>query len=202
MTRTFVTGVAGFTGRYLAAVLSERGHEVHGLVTSSSDGPVEGVSHFHEGDVRDGSLERILSDVSPDHIVHLAAIAFVGHADVAEMYGVNLLGTRHLLEAAARLEKRPASILLASSANVYGNAREGVYNEETPIAPANDYAVTKAAMELVAQLYSPRLPIIIARPFNYTGRGQGSPFIIPNIGDQLRRGADAIHELVTAAAGG
>jgi nucleoside-diphosphate-sugar epimerase len=56
-----------------------------------------------------------------------------------------------------------------------------------PVAPANDYGVTKAAAELVAALYKARLPLIIVRPFNYTGRGQAEHFLIPKIVAHARR---------------
>jgi hypothetical protein len=60
--------------------------------------------------------------VRPDVVAHLAAIAFVGHGDVEQIYRVNVAGTRNLLEALAALEHKPSAVLLASSANIYGNA--------------------------------------------------------------------------------
>jgi nucleoside-diphosphate-sugar epimerase len=181
VTRTLVTGASGFTGRYVGAILAEQGHELHGLVQNQID-EIPGYTKLHEGDlVEPEELRRVLSDVQPDHVVHLAAIAFVAHDDVDQIYRVNVVGTRHLLEALSKLNKKPDSILLASSANVYGNIREGILDETMPVAPANDYAVSKVAMEFVTSIYRPVLPLIIARPFNYTGRGQSSQFIIPKI---------------------
>jgi nucleoside-diphosphate-sugar epimerase len=113
--------------------------------------------------------------------VHLAAIAFVAHRDVDAMYRANIIGTRNLLDALANARRKPDAVLLASSANVYGNAAEGMLDEAVPAAPANDYAVTKIAGEYVASLYARRLPVIVARPFNYTGRGQSKDFLVPKI---------------------
>jgi nucleoside-diphosphate-sugar epimerase len=194
MKRTLVTGAAGFTGRYVAELLAGRGHEVHGLVHGAAAfEAIPGVAQVHEADLADlTSVERIVQDVRPDHVVHLAAIAFVAHEDVEQMYRSNVVGTRQLLEALVRLPQPPQSILLASSANIYGNAREGVLDESLPPAPANDYGVSKTAMEFVARLYAERLPIIVVRPFNYTGRGQSANFLVPKIVAHVRDREPAI----------
>ena len=181
MTRTLVTGAAGFTGRYVAHALAERGHEVHGLVHQHEPGLADGV-HAHEADLADlDALKKVVAEVRPDHVIHLAAIAFVAHGDVEQMYRTNVVGTRQLLEALAGSPTTPSSVLIASSANIYGNAREGVLDETVPAAPANDYGVSKVATEYVAELYASRLPITVLRPFNYTGRGQSVDFLLPKI---------------------
>jgi len=187
MVRTLITGASGFTGRYLAAELAARGHEVHGLVHSAPREQVRGLSEVHQGDLADsGRVQAIVETIQPDHVVHLAAIAFVAHDDVEELYRSNIVGTRQLLQALSRLPKLPASVVVASSANVYGNAREGSLDESLPGAPANDYGVSKVAVEYLAKVYADRLPLIIVRPFNYTGLGQSSNFLIPKIVEHAR----------------
>jgi nucleoside-diphosphate-sugar epimerase len=192
--RTLITGVGGFTGPFLAQLLAAQGHEVHGLVQSTRDeSDLPGVYALHCADLADlQSVENVVDRVRPTHVAHLAGIAFVGHDDVAEMYRSNVLGTRQLLQALSAAKVQPQSVLLASSANVYGNARAGIFSEDLPLSPANDYGVTKVALEYVAGLYRARLPITIARPFNYTGRGQHASFLIPKIVDHLARRADVI----------
>ena len=149
--------------------------------------------HLHEGDVCDlPAIRRVVMDLRPDHVAHLAAIAFVAHADVEQMYSVNIAGTRQLLQALSELPTPVASVLIVSSANVYGNSREGVLDENTPPAPVNDYGVSKLAMEHVASTYGSKLPLIIARPFNYTGKGQSSDFVIPKIVQHFRERAPVL----------
>ena len=182
MARILVTGANGFTGLHLLERLAADGHELHGLVHGGQGSPPPLLKAAHVADLRDlPALTEAIGHVQPDRVVHLAAIAFVAHGDAAELYSSNILGTRNLLQALATAARRPDAVLLASSANVYGNRREGVLDESLPPEPANDYGITKLTCELLARLYADRLPIITVRPFNYTGRGQGEQFIIPKI---------------------
>ncbi|WP_341907119.1 NAD-dependent epimerase/dehydratase family protein [Sandarakinorhabdus limnophila] len=182
MARILVTGANGFTGQHLLKRLVRDGHELHGLVHGGQGSPPPLLQAAHVADLRDlPALSEVVDRVQPDRVVHLAAIAFVAHGDAAELYSSNILGTRNLLQALATAARRPDAVLLASSANVYGNRREGVLDESLPPEPANDYGITKLTCEMLARLYADRLPIITVRPFNYTGRGQGEQFIIPKI---------------------
>jgi nucleoside-diphosphate-sugar epimerase len=185
--RTLISGIAGFTGRYLAERLIDDGHEIHGLVHELSSDGILADATLHSADLTNpDALSRVVADVQPDHVVHLAAIAFVAHRDVDLMYRTNIVGTRNLLEALKGVTAI-RSILIASSANIYGNRSDTVFVETDPPAPANDYGVSKVATELVASLYAERLPIIVSRPFNYTGVGQSTDFLIPKIVESARK---------------
>lgn len=182
MPRVLVTGATGFTGHYLVQRLARDGHEVHGIVRDGNDGGHPLLASAHVADLRDHArLNEVVTQLRPEWVVHLAAIAFIAHDDASELYSTNILGTRNLLNVLAGLSVPPSAILLASSANVYGNRREGVLTEDMAPAPANDYGITKAACEMLAQIYAERLPIIVVRPFNYTGLNQDPKFIVPKI---------------------
>ncbi|MET0240872.1 MAG: GDP-mannose 4,6-dehydratase [Sphingobium sp.] len=192
MSRILITGVDGFTGRYLAALLANQGHEVFGISHSSIASPVEGLAASHVCDLTDAQgVKDAVADLRPDKVAHLAAIAFVSHGVVEDIYQTNIVGTRNLLEAVSAAGGVDA-ILLASSANIYGNRVSGAINETVSPDPVNDYAVSKVSMEFVAHLYRERLPIIIARPFNYTGVGQSIDFVIPKIIEHVLRKANQI----------
>ncbi len=175
--RILVTGLDGFTGRHLQIELEAHGHSVFGLQANLT------------------SLDAVAADikhVKPDAVIHLAGISFVGHGDTNSFYEVNLIGTRNLLLAIEQHAPNVSAILLASSANVYGNQTEGKLAESTLPQPANDYAVSKLGMEHMAQLWFKRLPIFVVRPFNYTGRGQRQQFLIPKIVAHFKDKAPAI----------
>lgn len=181
--RVLVTGASGFTGRYVVDQLKSEGCEVLDLShRSGSEAAGSGTVNLLD---RDG-LSEAVRRIQPQRVVHLAAISYVAHGDAEEVYRVNIAGTRNLLEALAALSIPPAHVLLASSANVYGNVG-GILSEQAPLSPQNDYAVSKMAMEAMASLWFDQLPITIVRPFNYTGVGQSDRFLIPKIVSHFQR---------------
>ncbi|MBN3566145.1 MULTISPECIES: NAD-dependent epimerase/dehydratase family protein [Burkholderia cepacia complex] len=183
--RAFVTGLTGFTGRYMAERLQAAGYDVWGTVAPGTPRPADpAFAHctLLPVDLLDAEAMRAAAaDARPDAVVHLAARAHVAQDEPSQTYAVNIVGTRNLLAALAGLDRRPSAVLLASSANVYGNSTAGVLDETVAPAPANDYAVSKLAMEYAAKLWADRLPIVIARPFNYTGVGQSDAYLLPKL---------------------
>lgn len=186
MSIALVTGIAGFTGRYMAEALRREGYQVVGITQGESHPE----SDIFQCDLMDRTrLASVVKKIEPDYVVHLAAIAAVGHGDAEAIYRTNIVGTRNLLEALANSSKPPSAVLLASSANIYGNSLAEPINELAIPLPENDYAVSKLGMEYMARLWGNRLPITIVRPFNYTGVGQSLNFLLPKIVDHFKRRA-------------
>lgn len=187
--RALITGLDGFTGRYLAGELEVAGYRVFGTVHGAEP---KGRDQIAVDLCDRAGLGRVVAEVCPDVVAHLAAISFVAHGDSESIYRVNVVGTRNLLEALAGLDRRPSAVLLASSANIYGNAAVDLIDELVSPSPANDYAVSKLAMEYMARLWMDRIPITITRPFNYTGVGQAPQFLLPKIVGHFQRGEKII----------
>lgn len=193
MKRVIVTGADGFTGHYLCPLLSGQGYDVHGLVRpTQSVAKIHGAT-LHSCDLSDKErLTSLMRELRSEYVIHLAAISFVQHDDVEEIYRTNFFGTRNLLEAAAVSGSSLEACLVASSANVYGNRVAGILSEDCLPDPVNDYAVSKVACEYLLKIYRERLPLICVRPFNYTGVGQSDLFLIPKIVRHVRERAPKI----------
>ncbi len=175
--------MAGFTGQYLSKALINAGYEVHGMGATPSHGV-----NYHQLDLSDiDGMRSLVEKIQPAVVVHLAAVAFVAKAEAQAFYLVNLIGTQNLLSVLAETCLNLKCVLLVSSANIYGNASEGVLHETQAPAPENDYAVSKLAMEHMAKLWLSKLPIVTVRPFNYTGVGQSEQFLLPKIVSHFKR---------------
>lgn len=164
--RILLTGAAGFTGLRFTEAGQQAGYVVHPLLADLTN------------------TKAVATEVlaaAPDFVVHLAGISAVTHADEEALYRVNLFGTLNLLNALVALPLVPKCVLLVSSSNVYGNVPVSPIGESTCPAPVNHYAMSKLAMEYMSATFSERLPLVIVRPFNYTGVGHDARFVIPKL---------------------
>ena len=176
-----ITGGAGFTGRPLVERLRQDGCEV---ISLGHDGSQDaGGSPVLNVDLCDlDAVTGALTQFRPNAIVHLAGIAAPTHSKIGEMYAANVVGTANLFAAAGVAKLDPRIIILASSAQVYEFPdAERPLTEDSILLPKTHYAVSKRATEEIAAIYSRQFPIIITRPFNYTGPGQAASFLVPKI---------------------
>lgn len=180
--RVLVTGAGGFVGHYLVAHLQACGDEV--LATDATSDRATPL------DVSDPECCRAhISSFHPQVVYHLAGISFVPDAerDFGRTLQVNVAGVQHLLAACAA-EQRPMTFVLVSSAEVYGRSAALTLplTEETPLAPANNYGLSKQFAEMVATRFqSDTLRIVVMRPFNHIGPGQRADFVASTFAQQL-----------------
>jgi GDP-4-dehydro-6-deoxy-D-mannose reductase len=175
--RALITGGKGFVGQWLAAHLKDCGDEV--------------VVVDVETDVADGvALRKVVTEAAPEAIYHLAALTHVGESwdNPSQVLRVNVIGTAELLAAARALARAP-TVLVVSSAEVYGvvTPEQLPLDEATPTAPATPYAASKLAAEAVA-LQAWRgygQAVIVVRPFNHIGPGQSPNFAVPALAKRI-----------------
>jgi GDP-4-dehydro-6-deoxy-D-mannose reductase len=172
----FVTGGGGFVGRHLVAHLEAAGERV--VAPSRA-----------EVDLNDeDAIRAAIGAAQPDSVFHLAAQASVIRAWTAprETLVDNLTTTVNLLEA-VRLEAPGATLVLASSGEVYGPPERLPVEEGAALRPQNPYAVSKAACDVLGGQYADAhgMSVIRTRAFNQAGPGQSDDYVIGTITRQV-----------------
>jgi UDP-glucuronate 4-epimerase len=146
-----------------------------------------------EGDVRDTSVvARSFAEVQPEVVIHLAARAGVRPSieNPALYAAVNVQGTVHLLDAAARCQPKPRFVY-ASSSSVYGDRPDAPFRESDRVdAPVSPYAATKAACELMAHTFHHLhgLPVVGLRFFTAYGPRNRPDLAIAKFAALIERG--------------
>ena len=158
MKKALITGITGQDGSYLAELLLEKGYEVHGIIRRAStfntsridhlyqDPHVHGIRLFlHYGDLSDSvNLVKLLYDLKPDEIYHLAAQSHVRVSfDIPEYTSdITGVGAIRILEAIRETGVSPR-FYQASSSEMYGKVQAVPQVETTPFWPRSPYAVAK-----------------------------------------------------------
>ena len=181
--KVLITGVSGFTGLHMQRRCECDGWDVFGLTNQ----PVLSNERVLCADLAETDrIAEWLDGVRPDYVVHLAGMSHVV-GEALPFYQVNVLGTESLLTAIKRAGLMPKKILIASSANIYGQTPKSPIGEDEPAMPVNHYGISKVAMELLVRQWFTQLPIAISRPFNYTGPGQSEAFVFAKLAGAFRR---------------
>lgn len=184
-----ITGISGFVGRHLATLLKD--YELHGTVFNSK--PADSHVRYHHIDLRDeDAVRKLIEEVQPQQIYHLAAQSFVPRSFEApwETLENNIRAQVNLFEACRKIELYPR-VLVVSSAVVYGvvSPHEVPIPENAPLRPNNPYGVSKVAQDMLAFQYHATYNwhIIRARAFNHIGIGQSENFVVPAFATQIAR---------------
>jgi GDP-6-deoxy-D-talose 4-dehydrogenase len=177
--KILITGINGFVGAHLRKECLDRGHDVYGIDLASTDG------HVLAADLSSPlTFGPFIKDTAPDAVIHLAASSRVDHDNYEELYRDNILGTVNLLSSAVRCRKAPRFLFISSS-QVYGivDEKDQPISEGCPVKPVNHYGASKAAGENIAAAFhrDQGLPLVIARPFNHTGKNQRDNFLVPKL---------------------
>lgn len=182
--RIFITGIAGFVGGHLTDLVSSSfpETEIHGTVLSAGEQGEFAGQHprtiLHPCDINGkDQIRRVLEEVKPDRIFHLAAQSYVSSSwEKPELtLHTNIIGQSNLLEAVRSLQDRSFDpvVVLACSSEEYGPVKEDgvVYKEDSPLRPQSPYAISKIAQDFMGYQYNKSygLKVIRLRSFNHTG---------------------------------
>jgi GDP-4-dehydro-6-deoxy-D-mannose reductase len=195
--RVLITGITGMVGSHLADYCLERGDvEVVGTVRWRS--PRENIAaiadriRLVEVDLRDqGGVRRMVEDVEPEAIFHLAAQSFVpaSWSGPADTLTTNTLAQVSLLEALRDLGLTDVPFMVAGSSEEYGlvHPEETPITEENPLRPLSPYAVSKVTQDLLGWQYhrSFGLRVVRTRAFNHEGPRRGHVFVTSNFAKQI-----------------
>jgi UDP-glucose 4-epimerase len=172
--RVLVTGGAGYIGSVTVERLCERGVEVVVLdnLWRGHRRAVMPEARFEACDLRDATLTHgVVQTFRPDAILHLAAATIVPEsvADPAGYFGVNVVGTHNLLEAARHAGV--TAFVFSSSAAVYGIPATIPVHERDETRPINPYGQTKLIAEQMLAAYATAYGLRYAalRYFNVAG---------------------------------
>ena len=196
--KVLITGITGFVGSHLVDYILANHSEtaIHGLVRWRS--PMDNLRHLPAdklnliyGDLSDlGSLIRILKEIKPDVIFHLAAQSYVPTSFNAPVDTIqtNIIGTTNLLEA-VRITAIEPVIHICSSSEVYGQAREDEVpiKEDCPLRPSSPYGVSKVGEDMISFQYwlSYGIKTIRTRMFTHTGPRRGQVFVVSAFARQI-----------------
>ncbi len=203
MKKILVTGAGGFIGSHLTEALVRAGHSVRALVRYNSTNswgwldrlPADVVDQIEvmAGDVRDPNGMRVAMH-EREQVFHLAALIGIPYSyhSPDNYVDTNVKGALNILQAArdANVER----ILVTSTSEVYGTARQVPITEEHPRQGQSPYSATKIGADHLALSYhlSFGTPVTVVRPFNTYGPRQSARAVIPTIITQLLAGAQEL----------
>jgi len=192
MIRVFITGASGFVGRHLIHALRAEGktkYDIYGTCFPEKPSLNE-KNLFHLNIKSSKNLSKLINDIKPDWVFHLAAVSSVRRSweKRRETLETNIIGTFNILES-LRMFSPKSKMLFVSSSEVYdfNQGDKQKVTEKSPLKISNPYAYSKVAGEKLCEFYAEveKLDVIIARPFPHTGPGQTEDFVCSDWAKQI-----------------
>ncbi len=160
--RSIVTGGAGFIGSHIAQALHDAGHEVF-VIDDLSKGKSQNIPEdvtFLKVSVTSPECERLIADIEPGAVFHLAAQMDVRNsvADMVFDAHTNVEGTVRVASAAARAGTQ--SFIFASSGGaIYGEQQQFPAPETHPLKAESPYGISKQCAEVYLDYFARKTPM-------------------------------------------
>ena len=193
-----VTGASGFAGSHLLEQLAGR-CDLTGWTRSDPLPDITSLARWTRIDMLD--RERVRQEIlalRPTAVYHCAGAAHVAHSwqDTVLPLESNVRTTHYLLDALRRAGAQ-CRVVIPGSATVYA-ASTSPLQEDSALAPASPYAVSKLAQEQLGRraLVEDGVDVILIRAFNHTGPRQSPTFAVAGMARQIaqieRGGVDPV----------
>ncbi len=195
--KAFVTGVTGQDGSYLAELLLSRGYAVHGLVRRASMFNRSRIEHLrsdpanaqsfvlHYGDLQDTtSLRRLLEQVRPDEIYHLAGQSHVGLSfEIPEVTCQEVANATLSLLEIVRDQRYAVRMFHASSSEIFGSPGESPQHEDSALRPRNPYGCAKVFATNLCRVYRDAYGLFVCNgiSYNHESPRRGENFVTRKI---------------------
>ena len=200
--KVLITGITGFVGSHLSEYCLKKGDEVSGTIRSHHLGDelqrIESIKDsikLYECNLMNRStVFKIIKEVQPDVIFHLAAHSFVPMSwdDPEEVLKNNILSELNIFETIRDLKLIDKTVMqIAGSSEEYGLIKpdECPITEKNELRPMSPYAVSKIGQEFLAKQYyqSYRIKTVITRAFNHEGPRRGIDFVTSSFASQVAK---------------
>ncbi len=183
-----MTGASGFIGSHVVEALRARGHEVEAFALDA--GPAREGVRWHQGDLFEpGAAERLLGELRPELLVHLAWYATPGKFWSAPENERWVGATLDLVRAFAQAGGRRA--VLTGSCAEYAWGDELLVEAKTPLEPATFYGACKRDAYLGSRDLAAELGLSLAwgRVFFLYGPGEPPGRLVSDVARGLLSGA-------------
>lgn len=195
MKKILITGINGFVGPYLVNELQKYDYSIFGL-SREGKSDIKNDVVIVTGDLLDKvGIFKILTDVKPDIIFHLAAQSKPGYSfkEPQETFESNVIGTINLFECVRGLKNDLADynprVMMVGTSEEYGlvEKKDLPLVESSRFNPANPYAISKLSCYFLSMMYvrAYKFDLIYLVPFSHIGPGQKEGFIVPDVCKQI-----------------
>ena len=183
-----ITGSNGFVGRYFIEYLQQNENNAIIVGADISENSLSKNIKYIQIDLNDRfAVYRMLENIKPDYIVHLAAMSSVAQSwqDPAKCFLNNTSVFLNIADGLRELGIK-SRILSVGSSEEYGIYDEAM-KENFVLHPKSPYSVARLSQEYLSKLYVDyfKLDIVMTRSFNHIGPRQNPKFVVSSFVDQL-----------------